>query len=96
MTSALDRTLPTGKLLLAEIGDQRVLQFCIVEREVGAQLGQIEACALGMRSVSCVNRVDRAFPQLLPPRGISNDRPAGERLLLVHQAIDGVRLFLPR
>ena len=77
----------------AEIGDQRVLQFRIVEREVGAQLGQIEACALGMRSVFCVDRVDRAFPQRLPPRGIGNDRPAGERLLLVRQAIDGVGYF---
>ena len=63
MTSALDRALRAGKNSFAEIGDQRVLQFRIVKREVGAQLGQIEAGPLGMGGVFRVDRVDRALPQ---------------------------------
>ena len=94
MTLALDRTLRKNKLPLAEISDQRVFQFRVVEREVGAQLGQIEAGAFGMRHVFRVDRVDHALPQRLPPGGIGHDRPAGDHLLLARKAIDGVRYFL--
>ena len=93
VTSALDRALCRNKLPLAEIGNQHILQFRIFEREVGAQLGQIEARALGMHSVFRVDRVDRPLPQRVPPGTIGNDCPAGEHLLLARKAINGVRYF---
>ena len=91
MTLPLDRAVRAGKSLTAEIGDERVVQFVIVERKTGTERGQIETGPLRMRNMVRVDRGDRALPQRLPPGGVGHDCTVGDQLFFVDEALEGPR-----